>query len=423
MGRLGPRGTDLAVVTGSVGRSGSNIRSARSSTRRPAGSAGPRLPGRFAGRLHRPPGAGDDGDRRHHRPRGQEDGARARICATCRVSRGRPRREVWFTAARQGDRREVYAVSTAGKMRLVRTNARDISTLLTISPDRTPWSRNDDYRAGVLASLPGETKERDLAWLDWSARSALSADGKTLLFDESGEGAGARYRFTCGEPTARRRCASATGRRRRFRRTGHGRLTRTGLRRNSSLVPDRRRRSRDSFRRTASATRHTARFCRTGRASPSWRRSRATAPVSMSSRSTAARPSAISARGANQGRIFISPDSERIVGDRPRSKGLHLSRQRRGRAAISPASETHDDPAGWTADGKGLYVRRRSGQPCRVDLIDVASAAGPTSASSRGRMPPASAPFGPAPRDAGWRDHTRTASRGCSRRSIHRATA
>ncbi len=37
------------------------------------------------------------------------------------------------------------------------------------------------------------------------------------------------------------------------------------------------------------------------------------------------------------------------------------------------ASRAGDVPAGWTADGKGLYVS--SGYPCRVDVIDVASGA------------------------------------------------
>jgi hypothetical protein len=42
----------------------------------------------------------------------------------------------------------------------------------------------------MVGISPGETKERDPSWLDWSAPKDLSADGKTLLFTESGEAGG-----------------------------------------------------------------------------------------------------------------------------------------------------------------------------------------------------------------------------------------
>jgi Tol biopolymer transport system component len=44
----------------------------------------------------------------------------------------------------------------------------------------------------ILAGLvPGNEKERDLSWLDGSVPAALSPDGKTLVFTETGEGSGA----------------------------------------------------------------------------------------------------------------------------------------------------------------------------------------------------------------------------------------
>ena len=80
---------------------------------------------------------------------------------------------------------------------------------------------------------------------------------------------------------------------------------------------------------------------------------------------------AISGEGLNQGRIFISPDSERIAATGPDLK-VHIYPVNGGAPVDLAASETHDAPAGWTADGKGLHVAQ-SGQPCRIDLIDVAS--------------------------------------------------
>ena len=65
----------------------------------------------------------------------------------------------------------------------------------------------DTFRNEILALAPGESKERDLTWLDWSLPSAMSADGKKILFSEAGEGGGAGYsvyiRGTDGSPAVR----------------------------------------------------------------------------------------------------------------------------------------------------------------------------------------------------------------------------
>src|SRR5207248_3968309 len=62
-------------------------------------------------------------------------------------------------------------------------------------------------RVGIIALAPGDSKERDLSWLDWSRAMDISADGKTILFDETGEGGGATYgvyfRQTDGSPAIR----------------------------------------------------------------------------------------------------------------------------------------------------------------------------------------------------------------------------
>ena len=54
---------------------------------------------------------------------------------------------------------------------------------------------------------PGESKERDLTWLDYSLPTAISADGRTVLFTEGGEGGGPGYsvyvRATDGSPAVR----------------------------------------------------------------------------------------------------------------------------------------------------------------------------------------------------------------------------
>ncbi|MCA1559657.1 MAG: hypothetical protein LC753_02050 [Acidobacteria bacterium] len=47
--------------------------------------------------------------------------------------------------------------------------------------------------AGIIGVAPGETKEKDLSWLDYSLARDLSADGTTLLIEEGAAGGGAAH--------------------------------------------------------------------------------------------------------------------------------------------------------------------------------------------------------------------------------------
>lgn len=95
--------------------------------------------------------------------------------------------EIWFTANGL-----LRAVTLDGKQRLVssipgRLLVRDVSAkgevLLEV----------DHRRREMVALAPGEEKERDLTWMDWSFPRAISADGKIVLFEEEGAGGGKNY--------------------------------------------------------------------------------------------------------------------------------------------------------------------------------------------------------------------------------------
>ncbi len=53
--------------------------------------------------------------------------------------------------------------------------------------------------ADLISLPPGETKERDLTWLDFGGVDDLSADGKTFLYQYWGEGAGKNYTVYLGK--------------------------------------------------------------------------------------------------------------------------------------------------------------------------------------------------------------------------------
>ena len=65
----------------------------------------------------------------------------------------------------------------------------------------------ENQRHGAPVLGPGATKERDLAWFDWTIANDISADGKTVLLSEEGEAAGFNYavflRNTDGSPAVR----------------------------------------------------------------------------------------------------------------------------------------------------------------------------------------------------------------------------
>jgi Tol biopolymer transport system component len=115
-------------------------------------------------------------------------------------------KEVWFTATRAGSARALYGVSLNGKERVL-SHVPGTLTLQDISKTGRVLLSRDAWRLGIIALAPGQTKERDLSYLDFSAIRTLSPDGRLLLFDESGEAGGmagvAYLRKTDGSPPVR----------------------------------------------------------------------------------------------------------------------------------------------------------------------------------------------------------------------------
>ncbi|HTD53089.1 MAG TPA: protein kinase, partial [Thermoanaerobaculia bacterium] len=115
-------------------------------------------------------------------------------------------REIWFTSAEKGMNSSLRAVTLDGRLRAIEAGPGRL-TLLDISRQGRVLLSRDQSRAGILGRGPADSVERDLSWLDSSGSSNISADGRWVLFTESGEGGGPRYgcylRKTDGSPPVR----------------------------------------------------------------------------------------------------------------------------------------------------------------------------------------------------------------------------
>ena len=121
--------------------------------------------------------------------------------------------EIWFTASEMGIFKYLSAVTLAGKRRLV-TRVPGSLIMFDVWRDGRVLLARSDRRREIMA-VTGDTKERNLSWLDYSYPADLSNDGKSLLFDEEGIGGGVQYgagqdltyavyiRNTAGDPAVR----------------------------------------------------------------------------------------------------------------------------------------------------------------------------------------------------------------------------
>jgi Tol biopolymer transport system component len=100
--------------------------------------------------------------------------------------------EIWFTATEAGANRSLYAVTLSGQLRVVARVPGGLK-LHDISKNGRVLLTRESPRVGILGMLRGDTRERDMSFLDYSFAADLSSDAQTLLFDEEGEAGGANY--------------------------------------------------------------------------------------------------------------------------------------------------------------------------------------------------------------------------------------
>jgi Tol biopolymer transport system component len=101
--------------------------------------------------------------------------------------------EIWFSASLGGSNQSsLRAVTPAGKQRIVAVTAGNL-ILEDVAPNGDTLIQQDNRRREMIALAPGDQRERDLSWMDWSFPRDFSSDGKTVLFEEEGAGGGQDY--------------------------------------------------------------------------------------------------------------------------------------------------------------------------------------------------------------------------------------
>jgi Tol biopolymer transport system component len=100
--------------------------------------------------------------------------------------------EIWFTASDTGSARGLLAVALDGQSRVLAAVPGELTLFAVDKSGRAVLTEESERveLATISTVTPGE---RELSWLDWSLYSDLSADGKTVLFTEAGEGGGPNY--------------------------------------------------------------------------------------------------------------------------------------------------------------------------------------------------------------------------------------
>jgi Tol biopolymer transport system component/predicted Ser/Thr protein kinase len=287
-------------------------------------------------------------------------------------------KEVWFTASELGLFHYITAVDLAGKHRLV-TRVPGSLVIFDIWRDGRVLLARADRRREVMGLSGGAPKERDLSWLDYSYPADLSADGKTLLFDEEGIGGGVQYgdtqdltyavyvRNTDGTPAIRlgEGGASALSPDQKWVLVvtpitpGQLRLLPTGAGETKSLTSD-------------SINHQWARWFPDGKRFVFSGNEPGRGVRFYMQDISGGKPQAISSEGVEAQDFAISPDGQLVVGIGPDQKG-YIFPVAGGDPRIVKGMEAGDLPINWSQDARSIFLYRTGEVPAKVYRLELAT--------------------------------------------------
>jgi len=112
--------------------------------------------------------------------------------------------EILFSASLSGGSFTIYAVTLSGRRRIAYQPPGGL-TIQDVARDGRWLANRLDYRYAAMVHRTGGAEDQDLSWLNTSHARALSQDGRTLLFAETGLGTNYAVclRKTDGSPVVR----------------------------------------------------------------------------------------------------------------------------------------------------------------------------------------------------------------------------
>jgi len=285
-------------------------------------------------------------------------------------------KEIWFTASKSGVDRTLYATTLDGKERMV-LRLPGAVMIFDIFKDGRVLLMRASWRRELVGMTADDAKQHDLSWLDYTYPADISADGKTLLFDEEGGGGSLDYSKSGGLSYAVY-----------IRKTDGSPAVLLGEGGAVSLSPD--------GKWVVSQTQDTPsqlKLLTTGAGEPkvltkdninhSWAHwfpdgkrllfsgnepGKGVRLYVFDAASGKSQP--ISAEGVNGTAFVISPDSQMIAGIGPDQKG-YLYPVNGGEPRAIPGYNSGEQPITFSNDNKSLYVYQPGELPARVDRLDL----------------------------------------------------
>jgi eukaryotic-like serine/threonine-protein kinase len=287
-------------------------------------------------------------------------------------------KEIWFTASRSGTDRTLYATSLDGKQRIV-ARLPGALMLLDIAKDGRVLLVRATWRRELLGVFASDPKQHELSWLDYTFPSDLSADGKTLLFDEEGGGGALDYSKSGGLTYAVY-----------IRKTDGSPAVLLGEGGAVALSPDGKwviaqtQESPSQFRLLPTAAGE-PRDLTKDNVNHSWAHWFPDGKRILFSADepgkgvrfyiydlASGKSAAISQEGVNGTAFALSPDSQQIAAIGPDQKG-YLYPVAGGEPQLIAGISQGEQPITWSADGRSLYIYQPGELPARVYRLDVQS--------------------------------------------------
>jgi eukaryotic-like serine/threonine-protein kinase len=281
-------------------------------------------------------------------------------------------REIWYSGSRLSTKFEIYAVTLSGRERLVRREAGGLY-LHDISKDGRALLNEYFWNVNLVAHS-ADGAERDLSWMDQAIVDAISSDGRSVVFDEVGEGGGSNgsiyRRTTDGAPAVRLGEGFGLG----LSADGLWVLSRPPAPPDTLLLLPTGAGQPRPVEHRGITTINSAQFLPDGQRIVFLGRAGKESLRVYIQNFGGGPARAISPSGMIAAHMAVSPDGHFVATPGPDSK-IAIYPVEGGAARPLPGAESGEGAIVWSADGGSIFVYRRREAPARVFRIDVATGA------------------------------------------------